>query len=57
MNKVERPFFPIVYVRGYAMTQSEIGETVATLYMGFNEHHRHPRETDRQRMGSAVQHG
>ena len=25
-----RPFFPIIYVRGYAMTQSEIAATVAT---------------------------
>ncbi len=31
-----RPFFPIIYVRGYAMTQSEIAATVATPYMGFN---------------------
>jgi len=36
MNRVERPFFPIVYVRGYAMTQGEIADTVATPYMGFN---------------------
>src|SRR5262245_2318706 len=27
---------PIVYVRGYAMTQSEIEDTVADPYMGFN---------------------
>jgi hypothetical protein len=46
MKAIERPFFPIVYVRGYAMTESEIGETVATPYMGFKEHHRHPCETD-----------
>lgn len=31
-----RPFFPIIYVRGYAMTESEIAATVATPYMGFN---------------------
>lgn len=31
-----RPYFPIIYVRGYAMTQSEIAATVATPYMGFN---------------------
>jgi hypothetical protein len=31
-----RPFFPIIYVRGYAMTQGEIAATVATPYMGFN---------------------
>jgi len=37
MSKVERPFFPIVYVRGYAMTQGEIAETVVTPYMGFKE--------------------
>ena len=28
---------PIIYVRGYAMTASEIEETVATPYMGFNQ--------------------
>jgi PGAP1-like protein len=27
---------PIIYVRGYAMTQTEIEETVADPYMGFN---------------------
>ena len=30
------PFYPIIYVRGYAMTPGEIAETVATPYMGFN---------------------
>ena len=30
------PFFPIIYVRGYAMTSGEIAETVSTPYMGFN---------------------
>jgi hypothetical protein len=30
------PFYPIVYVRGYAAVMSEIEETVATPYMGFN---------------------
>lgn len=34
--KLERPFFPIIYIRGYAMTESEISNTVATPYMGFN---------------------
>ena len=32
----EPPFHPIVYVRGYAGTQSEVEDTVATPYMGFN---------------------
>lgn len=36
MNKIKRPFYPIIYVRGYAMTESEISGTVATPYMGFN---------------------
>lgn len=36
MEKIEHPFYPIIYVRGYAMTQTEIDETVATPYMGFN---------------------
>ena len=33
---IESPFYPIVYVRGYAATMTEIEETVATPYMGFN---------------------
>ena len=27
---------PIIYVRGYAGTQGEVEDTVATPYMGFN---------------------
>ncbi len=30
------PFYPIIYVRGFAMTQGEIEATTATPYMGFN---------------------
>ena len=33
---IEAPFYPIIYVRGYAATMGEIEETVATPYMGFN---------------------
>ncbi|MEM7168804.1 MAG: hypothetical protein AAF530_01445 [Pseudomonadota bacterium] len=33
---IEAPYYPIIYVRGYAATRSEIEETVATPYMGFN---------------------
>lgn len=36
MPAIEPPYYPIIYVRGYAMRQSEIEETVATPYMGFN---------------------
>ena len=36
METLTAPFFPIIYVRGYAMTPSEIAATVATPYMGFN---------------------
>lgn len=32
----ERPYYPIIYVRGYAMTGSEVENTVADPYMGFN---------------------
>ena len=32
----DKAFHPIIYVRGYAMTQSEIEDTVADPYMGFN---------------------
>jgi len=30
------PYFPIIYVRGYAMRPQDIADTVATPYMGFN---------------------
>lgn len=33
---IEAPYYPIIYVRGYAATMSEIEDTVATPYMGFN---------------------
>lgn len=36
MPVINPPFYPIIYVRGYAMRQSEIEDTVATPYMGFN---------------------
>lgn len=35
MPTVEPPYYPIIYVRGYAMTEREIQDTVATPYMGF----------------------
>lgn len=35
MAKLERPYFPIIYVRGYAMTKDEIVQTTSTPYMGF----------------------
>lgn len=33
---IEPPFYPIIYLRGYAMSMSEIEDTVADPYMGFN---------------------
>lgn len=36
MPTLRRPWYPIIYVRGYAMTRGEIAATVATPYMGFN---------------------
>ena len=36
IKKRESVLHPIIYVRGYAMTQSEIEDTVADPYMGFN---------------------
>ena len=33
---ITHPFYPIIYVRGYAGSESEVEETVATPYMGFN---------------------
>lgn len=35
-NPAQHPFHPIIYVRGFAASQSEIEETVADPYMGFN---------------------
>lgn len=33
---LETPWYPIVYIRGYAGSDAEVEETVATPYMGFN---------------------
>ena len=33
---LEHPFYPIVYIRGYAGNQGGVEATVATPYMGFN---------------------
>lgn len=30
------PFYPIIYVRGYAMTNHDINETTADPFNGFN---------------------
>lgn len=35
-KRIEPPFFPIIYVRGYAGTDAEVEATVADPYMGFN---------------------
>ena len=35
MAIIKAPFYPIIYVRGYAMTEKEIADTVSTPYMGF----------------------
>lgn len=35
ITKPKPPYYPIIYVRGYAMTEREISDTVATPYMGF----------------------
>ncbi len=36
MAKPKSVYFPIIYVRGYAMTKNEIQATTSTPYMGFN---------------------
>lgn len=36
MATLTAPYFPIIYVRGYAMTPGEVADTVSTPYMGFN---------------------
>jgi hypothetical protein len=33
---IKPPYYPIVYIRGYAGSQAEVEDTVATPYMGFN---------------------
>ena len=33
---IQPPYYPIVYIRGYAATMTEIEDTTATPYMGFN---------------------
>jgi hypothetical protein len=33
---IEKPYYPIIYVRGYAGSEDAVEETVATPYMGFN---------------------
>ncbi len=33
---IKAPFYPIVYIRGYAGSQAEVEDTVADPYMGFN---------------------
>ena len=35
MAKIQPPFYPIVYVRGYAMTENEREETFHDTYYGF----------------------
>lgn len=34
---MKHPFYPIVYIRGYAGNQGEVEDTVADPYMGFNQ--------------------
>lgn len=36
MARMKAPYFPIIYVRGYAMTRSEIDATSADPFCGFN---------------------
>ena len=33
---IEHPFYPIIFVRGYAGSQAAVEDTVADPYMGFN---------------------
>lgn len=35
-SRFEPPYYPIIYVRGYAGTDSDIEDTVSDPYMGFN---------------------
>ena len=33
---MKAPYYPIIYLRGYALTEGEVEDTVSTPYMGFN---------------------
>jgi hypothetical protein len=33
---ITAPYYPIIYVRGYAGTEGDIEDTVSDPYMGFN---------------------
>lgn len=35
-SRIVHPYYPIIYVRGYAGTSSEVEDTVSDPYMGFN---------------------
>ncbi|NVK40438.1 MAG: hypothetical protein HWE39_04275 [Oceanospirillaceae bacterium] len=35
-ERIEAPYYPIIYVRGYAATMQEVEDTTADPYMGFN---------------------
>ena len=35
-NQITAPYYPIIYVRGYAGTDSDVEDTVSDPYMGFN---------------------
>ncbi|MDD2713219.1 MAG: hypothetical protein PHU77_09920, partial [Simplicispira sp.] len=37
MATLRAPYFPLIYVRGYAMTPGEVADAVSSPYMGFNE--------------------
>jgi hypothetical protein len=36
MSAIQHPYYPIIYVRGYAGTMAEVENTSATPFMGFN---------------------
>ncbi len=37
MSPITPPFYPIIYIRGYAGNEQAVEETVATPYMGFSD--------------------
>jgi len=40
--RIEAPYYPIIYVRGFAAGMKEIEDTTATPYMGFKAGDTHP---------------
>ena len=43
-DSIEAPYFPIIYLCGFAMRVSDVANTVAIPFMGFNDGAPKPRQ-------------